>query len=165
MIGTTLGLIALGTAVAGTTISAIGQVKAGNAAGRAGDFNARMLEEQAAQVEGPLLTEDVSRFRQEVRQLIGTQRVGFAGQNVDVGTGSAREVQQDALALARSDETRLRANAAREAHGLRQEAEGARMGADAARSAGRWGAASTALGGAGSILMTTYGWQRERGRR
>ena len=163
MLGTTLGLIALGTAIAGTAVSAVGQFKAGNAAKRAGDFNANILEQQAgdAVVRG---REEESRFRTQVRSLIGSQRAGFAGQGVDVNSGSAREVQQDAARLGELDALQIRANAQREAWGFNMDAENARMGGQAAQSAGRWGAAATVTTGAGSILMDRYGWRRNPSR-
>jgi hypothetical protein len=175
MIGTTLGLIALGTSIAGTTLSAVGSVKSGNAAKRAGESMAQREEYNAAiadlQADDALARgdEEASRFATQVRSLIGTQRAGFAAQNVVVGEGSARDVQQDTAYRGELDRQEILANAKREAWGFRVEAEDRRKGAEVARaggnaaaSAGRWGAAATALGGAGSLALSAYGWQRGR---
>jgi hypothetical protein len=86
---------------------------------------------------------------------------------VEIGSGSALDVQRDAQHLGDLDIAQIRENAQREAWGYRAEAEDRRMGANVARmggnaaaTAGRFGAASTALGGASSILLNTYGWPR-----
>lgn len=151
--------VAIGLAIYGasTAIQATGQIKAGNAAKRIGEFNARVAEAQAedALERGAL---DEQRFRQGVRVLIGSQRVGFAGQNVDVGSGSAVDVQADAAFLGELDALTIRNNAAREAWGFRVQAENARMGGSAAAMASRWGAASTIVGAGGSLFMAKYGF-------
>jgi hypothetical protein len=101
---------------AGMGFSAAGQVRAGNAAGELADYNAAVLDQRAidARARGQ---EDESRFRSRIRQLIGSQRAGYAGQNVDVGTGSAADVQADTAYLGELDALQLRANAVREAWG------------------------------------------------
>jgi hypothetical protein len=149
--------IMIGLAAGGTAISAIGQIKGGNAAKSQGDFNAAVAEQQAqdALARG---TQDEERFRQGVRTLIGSQRASFAGQGVDVGTGSAADVQADAAYLGELDANTIRQNAARTAAGFKVQAENYRMGGSNAQTAGYFGAASTVLGTAGSLLAAKYGW-------
>ena len=165
--------IAIASVIAGTAISARGQIKAGKAAKAAGEsaakreeFNAQVAEQQAADalVRG---ADEESRFRTSVRGLLGTQRTGFAGGNVVVGVGSARDVTRDAARLGDLDALQIRANAKREAYGYRMEAEDRRMAADVARKGGnagataaKWGAATTVLGASSSLLMSKYGWDR-----
>jgi hypothetical protein len=151
--------IFIGLAAGGTALSAIGQIRSGNQAKALGEFNARVAETQAADA----LTrgaEDEQKFRAGVKGLIGSQRAGFSGQNVDVGTGSPVDVQADAAFLGELDALTIRTNAAREAWGFRQQAENARLGGQQAQTASRWGAASTIVGGAGSLLQAKYGWGR-----
>jgi hypothetical protein len=169
-LGTTLALIGLG-------VSVYGQLRAGQAAKAVGEsqaareeFNAEEAERQAADALARGHEEE-SRFRSQVRVLIGSQRVGFAGQNVDVHSGSAAEVQADARRLGDLDALQIRNNAAREARGFEAEATDRRLGADVARrgggaaaSAARWGAATTALSGTSSLLMNRYGWDRTSAR-
>ena len=169
-LGTTLALIGLG-------VSIYGQLKAGSAAKTVGEsqgareeFNAAQAELQAADALSRGREEE-SRFRTQVRGLIGSQRAGFAGQNVDVGSGSAADVQADAARLGALDALQIRNNAAREARGFDAEATDRRMAADiarrgggAAQSAARWGAATTALSGTSSLLMNRYGWARSPSR-
>ena len=166
----TLTLLGLGLAAAGTATSVYGQHKAGKAAKEAGESQAQREEYNAAvadlQAEDALVrgAEEESRFRTSVRGLIGKQRAGFAGQGVEVGSGSAADVQADAAFLGELDARQIRANAQREAWGYRVEAADRRMGADVARRGGqaaqtaaRWGAAGTVLGGS-SLLLDRYRW-------
>lgn len=157
----TLTAIALGLGIGGTAVSSIGQIKSGNAAKRIGEFNAKVAERQA---EEALMigAEDEQRFRQGVRTLIGSQRAGFAGQNVDVGVGSAVDVQADAAFLGELDALTIRRNAAIEAQDKRDEAENYRMGGAQQQTASRFAAAGTILGFGGSLLAQRYGWGSSR---
>jgi len=175
--------------IASMATSTYGQVRAGRAAKRAGqaqqqvaeseaqlsDYNAQVAELQAqdAVTRG---AEKESRFRTQVRGLIGSQRAGFAGAGVDVGYGSAADVQADAAFLGELDALTIKNNAAREAWGYQVQAEDLRRraviqrqggqmaaaaGAEAAKGA-YIGAAGTVLGGTTSLLATKYGFD-ERG--
>src|SRR5688572_19118326 len=115
--------IALGLAVGGSILNARSQVKAGKAAEQAAqrqgeaeeraglavqrsaesqaqlaEYNAAVAELQAADAEkrGAL---DANKFRSRTRVLIGEQRAGIAAGNIDVGYGSAVDVQADAAFL------------------------------------------------------------------
>lgn len=144
------------------------------------DFNAQVAELQAQDALGRGQDEE-SRFRTSVRGLLGSQRAGFGGQGVDVGFGSAADVQADAAYLGELDALQIRTNAQREAWGLEVQAEDLRAGAATARkgaaaarlggesaaaagragqSAGRWQAGATLLGGTSSLLLARYGWDR-----
>lgn len=135
------------------------QKQAGDAAKEIGDFNAAVAEAQAVDA-SRRGEEDVSAFRRQVRSLIGTQRAGYAGQNVEVSSGSAADVQADARRLAASDIERLRRNAEREAQGFKDEAQNARMGGEYARRAARNQANATLIGAGADIglAVSRYGW-------
>ena len=149
---------------AGTAVQVYGQIKGGNAAKQAGeeagkleDYNA-FVEEQAAKDAETRGALDEQQFRQQIRGTIGKQRAGFASQGVDVGAGSALDVQADAAYLGELDALTIRNNAAREAHGYRVEAERAkrrgkyaRLTGQQAQAASRINAVSTVLSSAGSI--------------
>lgn len=148
------------------------------------EYNAAVAELQARDAEqrGAL---EANRYRAMVRQVIGAQRAGFAAGNIDVGYGSAVDVQTDTAFLGELDALTIRTNAAREAWGYRVEAadlrqraviarqEGAAMieqgrlaraaglaQGRAARTQGNLGAAATLLNTAGSLLMARYGFGR-----
>lgn len=176
--------LALALTAAGTATSVVGQVKAGRAAKRAGelgreasedaadlsDYNAAVADLQSADAIARGQDEEL-RFRTKVAGVIGSQRAGFAAGNIDVGFGTAVDVQEDAARLGELDALTIRTNAAREAWGYKiqgedsrrrgqiQRKEGAMIeaGGRANQTAARWGATSTLLGTAGSLLEQKYG--------
>ncbi len=77
-----------------------------------------------------------SRLRSGTRQLIGAQRSGYAGQGVDVNSGSAADVQADSSRLGEMDALTIRTNAMREAHGYGVQASNDRTQAAMTRLAG-----------------------------
>jgi hypothetical protein len=168
-------------------MSAIGQWKAGSAEKKAGEaakraalsqaqlteYNAAVMQVQAkdARVRGEL---EVHRYRTKVRGIVGEQRAGFAAAGVDVGFGSAVDVQADAAYLGELDALTARTNAAREAWGFEVEAtdlrkqaaitrkEGANLAAAGAQrqSAARWQSIGTVASGSYSLLEAKYGFGR-----
>ncbi|HMG19540.1 MAG TPA: hypothetical protein VK573_12505 [Gemmatimonadales bacterium] len=181
--------LAIGLALAGTATSIYGQVKAGKAAKKQGeaeqrsaesqaelsDYNAAVADVQARDTElrGEL---DAQRFRSRTRVLVGEQRTGFAAGNVDVGFGSAVDVQADATFLGELDALQVVSNSQREAWGIRVEAEDYRKRAEiqrkegvnaaaagkARQTAAYWGAAGTAVSAGGSLLEQKYGWGKAK---
>lgn len=179
--------ISLAMAAAGTATQAIGQVKSGNAAKRAGiaqreakeseaqlaEYNAGVADIQATDAlqRGQ---EDEQRVRAGVRGMIGKQRAGFAAANIDVGFGSAVDVQEDAAFLGEQDALTTRNNAAREAWGFNVQAEDLRKRAAITRQEGsmleaagreqqkasRYAAAGTIIGGGASLAEAKYGFDR-----
>jgi len=80
------------------------------------DFNAKVATAQAtdAIARG---AEEEGRYRLQIKSTIGAQRVGFAGGNVDVGFGSAVDVQADTAHTGELDALKIRSNAVRTAWG------------------------------------------------
>jgi hypothetical protein len=147
--GYIVGWIPLVLAGVGMAISAFSKWRAGKAAKEQGeaqkraaesqaqllDFNANVAELQAKDaVERG--AEEESRFRSSVRGMIGAQRAGIAAGNVDVGFGSAVDVQADASHLGELDALTIRTNAAREAWGFKVEAMDTRKRAEITRKEG-----------------------------
>lgn len=170
---------------AGLAISYFGGRSAANQQERAGEAQRRAAEKQAdimdfnAQVADVQArdaiergAQDESRFRQGVRLMIGEQRANIAAGNIDVGYGSAVDVQADAAYLGELDAHTIRQNAQREAWGFRVQATDLRKRARVARqegvvlaeagraaaSATRIGALSNVLTGTGSLLAARYGF-------
>lgn len=85
------------------------------------DFNARMMNLQAVDAErrGEITARQVE---SKGRQTIGAQRAALAAQGVDVGTGSAADVQAETAFITSTDASTVRANSWREAWGLRTQA-------------------------------------------
>ncbi len=173
---------------AGVAMNAVGQIKAGHAQKAAGeaqqaaansqadlaDYNASVADAQAQDAEsrGEIAA---SNFRRSVKGMIGAQRAGIAAGNIDVGFGSAVDVQADAARLGEMDVATIRTNAAREAWGYQVQATDLRASADiarktgvyqaqageAAQSASYFGAAGTILTGASSLLSAKYGFGKK----
>lgn len=176
-------------AIAGIGLSAYGQIRQAQQAKKVGEAQKEAAESQAELAEynaavGELQAKSAleagaaeeSRFREGVRLMIGSQRAGQAASNVDVGFGSAVDVQEDAAYLGELDALTIRTNAARQAWGYKVEAEDYRKRAEiarkegvmfekagsAARTAGLIGAAGTVLGGTTSLLQSRYGVNNPR---
>lgn len=152
----------------------IAQREAAESEAQLSDFNAHVADAQAQDaVERG--AEEESRYRTGVRDLIGSQRTGFAASGVDVGYGSAVDVQADTAFLGELDALTIRNNAAREAWGFKVQATDLRKRAEITRKAGanaeaagreaqkaaRIGAATTLVAGAGSLLAQKYGMGKD----
>lgn len=177
--------LAIGLGLAGLATQAVAQHKAGEAQKDAGaaqaevsnsqadvaDFNAHVADLQATDaVERGAEAE--SRFRTQVRGAIGSQRNAIAGNNVDVGFGSAVDVQGDAAYLGELDALTIRTNAAREAWGYQVQAADLRKQGDIDRKAGanqiaageqaatasNFQVGATLLTGGASLLQAKYGF-------
>lgn len=90
------------------------------------DFNARMLDMQAedALKRGDKVANSVRTRGEQVR---GTQRASFAGQGVDVGFGSALDLQDETVHLSNLDVLEAKNNAWRESFGYHVQAENTRL--------------------------------------
>ena len=184
-----LATAALLFTIGSTVVQTVGGIKQGNAQKKAGekqqeaansaaelsDFNAAVADIQATDaIERG--AEEESRFRSLVRGSVGAQRASFAAQNIDVGYGSALDVQQDAATLGELDALTIRSNAQREAWGFKvaaydyrkrgeiQREEGVML-AESGRSmqtASRIGVVSNIVGQTGSLLQQRYGFGSNR---
>lgn len=162
--GATAALLALTAANTGTQVlaqrrAATGAEAQGNYEGAVADQNAGLADAQAtdALARG---AQAESRHRGGVRQLVGSQRAALAASGVDIGTGSAADVQADAASLGEFDALTIRNNARREAYGFQVDAANARARGAMARTAGRTTAASLRNQGWGTLLtgaLETYG--------
>lgn len=182
--------LAIGLGIAGLVSSAVGQHEAGQAQKAAGaaqaevsesqaevqDFNAHVATEQAQDAieKG---AEDESRFRTQVRGAIGAQRTGFAGGNIDVGFGSAVDVQADAAYLGELDALTIRTNAARTAWGYqvqasdytkqaaidRKAAANQIAAGDQAATESNFAVGTTLLTGGAGLLQAKYGFSKTAG--
>src|SRR3990167_3512362 len=168
----------------GTGLQVYGQVKQGQAARAAAEAEARAAESAAQLLEtranrlGPSAgqamegtqagealrvgAEQESDFRLQVRQLFGSQRVGFAGQNVALTAGSAREVTDETMRMGELDALRIRTHAKRtsevylaDAADMREQGRIAREGGAYAIAAGEASASAANLGATASIILVS----------
>lgn len=69
-------------------------------------------------------------INRRARGLRGAQRVAFAAQGVDVGSGTAADLQEQTTILGNADAEQTRKNAFREAWGIRTQAANTRLAGD-----------------------------------
>ena len=117
---------------------------------KSADAKARGQKEEAA-------------LRVKVAALKGRQRSALAASGVEVGSGSALDILGDTAALGELDALTIRSNAERESYeqdvvasNLQANAGMKRMGAQNSRIAGKIGAQTSLLTGAGSVASK---WQ------
>lgn len=157
----------LGTAVsAGSSI--IGSRAQANAQRAQGEFekaqydmNARLAQFQAEDALGRG-EQEVGKARQATAQTIGAQRAATAAQGIDVGSGSALDIQADTAGMGALDVMTIRNNARREAFGYKVQAadykmrgrlakRGAQVAANATLLTGGLNAAGAGMSGIASI--------------
>lgn len=92
--------------------------------------------------------------RKKTSQTIGSQRTGFAGNGIDVNSGTAAIVQDDTAMLGELDALTLANNAAREAYGYQVGAQNDLMNAGYAQSTAKSNALGSILGGASSAASS-----------
>jgi hypothetical protein len=139
----------------------ISSILGGNAAKKAADYNA-LVSDQLAQDAIDKGRADEQMYRQGVKSLMGAQRADFAGQNVEVDTGTPVDVAADTAYLGEQDAQQIRLNAQREAWGYKAQGQGYRQQGAAAQRSGYFDAASAVLGGSASLLQAKYGWGTRR---
>jgi hypothetical protein len=108
------------------------------------DVNASLADQQAADA---LARGKEAQTRQVLgtKQMLGSQRSGFAGQGVRVDTGSAADVAADTEQLSEMDRLMIEHNAMREAAGYTADATNSRVAAEQTRTASRSAARGTLL--------------------
>lgn len=161
-----MGATAAILTIANTGFTYLNQRKQASAAEAQGAYegaalrqNASLADAQAADAISRGQVEE-SRYRLGTRQQIGSTRAGLAAQGVDLGSGSALDVQASEASIGELDALTIRNNAAREAWGFnvdalnfRQQAKLAEFGGKQAAAGYRAQSVSTLLTGAAN----TYG--------
>jgi hypothetical protein len=156
----TIAVLAAGS----TALNVYGSYQAGQSAKRQAGYEAAIMETQAGYSEQQakdaiaIGDEQESRHRAAVRQLIGSQRATMGAQGIDLGSGSALDLQLEAAGMGELDATTIRNNARRQAWGFSVEASDLRNRAKMTRAGGRAAAraynnqaVTTALSGAADI--------------
>lgn len=147
---TTMLLVATGMAAAGAGVSAYGQYQQGQAAEKIARNN-QIMGEYAAQDALARGEEDAMAVRRKGEQLKGAQRSRMAASGIDLGVGTAAEIQDQTDFFAQQDVATARTNAKRDAWAFRaQGANAAAQGRFAAQQ-GQLQAFSTLLSGAGQV--------------
>lgn len=153
----------------GAALSLAGGVYSALATDAAGVYNQAMAEYDAKQLDDMAVDaiargeEDARRVGQEGRRVQGEQRTAFAGQGIDVGVGTAADLQRETLDLNARDMRMVRLNAIEEARGIRTQAATTRANGRMGRRQATNQAAGTLLtGGAQAISMAAQGVESYR---
>lgn len=85
------------------------------------DKNAKFAEEQAQYAIKRGETESLN-YGKKVNMTVGTQKATYAASGIDVGSGSAKAIQQETFTVGREDINTIKNNAFLEAMGYKQQA-------------------------------------------
>ena len=140
--------VLIGLSVAGSAISAIGQLKQGDAAKQAGDMNAANARQNAVDAtEQARLQEENQRV--EAKKILGSARANYGASGVTM-EGSPLDVLESSARNAELDALTIRYGGKIKAAAYNRSAAGYQMEGEAAQSSSRLGAAGTFLSGATS---------------
>lgn len=153
---TTAQMITLGLSAAGTAVSAIGAYNQASTAKAVAENNAKTAEIQAqdAQRRGE---QDAQEVQRRAAAFKASQRVGLAAKGLDLGYGTAADLQDQTDFFSQNDAATVRTNAAKEAWSLR--AQRANFQAEAAASRPWLAGGSTLLAGAGNVASKWYSYR------
>jgi len=152
------GYAMAGVSLIGTAVSTGATLQAGNAAKATAEFNARMMELEAKDTidRGEQVVAEAER---DGRMMVGEQRAALAAQGIELGDGTAADLQASTVRTTLDTIARVRADAAMQAWGLRTNARSVRRSGAYAQRGARLNAIGGALSGtaqAGSMAYTAY---------
>jgi hypothetical protein len=121
--------VSIGTSVAGAGASIYGNIQAQKAAAKNSKYSAGVAKRNALRAE--LAAKDAesrgkrdeARANRAAQRLKGRQRAVLAANGVDVGEGSALDIQEDTTRIGKADALTIRENARREAADYRAQGE------------------------------------------
>ena len=145
--------VLIGTQVVSSVAGAYTQIKQGEYARDVGKYNARVAE-NAAEEARRKGTEEEMTHREKVMQLLSRQRAALGAANVDIGSGSALQIQEETLAQGEADALRIRSNTESQVKSLRTQGSFAKKQGKAAYQSGINYATGTILSGAANIMST-----------
>jgi hypothetical protein len=141
------------TTAASAGFMAVSQVRQGRYKRGVADYNARVAENQAQETR-TAGTEAENVQRRKTAELLSRQKAQLGASGVELGSGSALQLQEDTIALGEADALRIRSNFEAKAGALETGADLTRGQGALAESAGTTQAFGTILGGAAKTLDT-----------
>lgn len=136
----------------GGLVSTVGQIRQGNAAANAANYNASMAEQNAAQVEAQAAEEE-RRSRLNAKKELGSARANYGASGVQID-GSALDVLQESAANAELDALTIKHSGAVKAQMFRNEAALSRYEGKEQKRGSRLAAAATLANTASEISRT-----------
>lgn len=155
---TAMQAISLAATVGGAVMTAGSAYQQSQVAQQTAQNNAKVAEFQAqdAQRKGE---EDAQAVQRRAAAIKSSQRVGLAAHGLDLGYGTAADLQDEVDFFAQSDAATARTNAAKDAWGKRS--IGANYQAEANAQNPLMAGAGTMLGGAGQVADKWYQYTRK----
>lgn len=153
---TTAKMVSLGLSAAGTGLAAVSAYNQASVAKEVASNNARTAEAQAqdAQRRGE---QDAQEIQRRAAAFKSSQRVNLASKGLDLGYGTAADLQDQTDFFSQTDANTARMNARKEAWNSRAQRNSFQMEAAASRP---WLAGgSTLLAGAGQVADRWYGYR------
>ena len=142
------------TALAGTAMSAVGQIQQGKEQQKWSEYNAAVAERDAKAAKAAA-GHEASQKRKETERLLGRQRALYGKSGVTM-EGSPLELMSETAAEGELDALMIERTGAVGAQRYGEEATLSRMKGASASRAGYWGAGTTLLTGAGQAA-SSYG--------
>ena len=143
-------------AIAGSAMTAYGQIQQGRAAEKAAEYNAEVANIQAKDAinRGNIEAEKQSL---KAQQVAGAQRAAMGASGAQVDSGSFADILLDTATTGEKDAQTIRTNAMRQAWGLESQAEIDLYQGKQAKVASQYAAAGTLITGASSAA-SRMGW-------
>lgn len=142
--------LAIGSAVAGTAISAIGAIRQGQAASNAANYNAGMARMNADIAESQSVAASAALKRDTARKQ-GAAIAAYGASGVQASEGSAMEVLADSARSAALDDLTLKYNYKLKGLGFLAQAELDRANASSSRTSSYFNAAGSMLNGGSRV--------------
>ena len=155
----TLAMISTAASIGGTAIGVVSAINQGNATNKIAQNNAIMAGYAAADAQRKG-EEDVQAVQRKAAALKGSQRVSLASKGLDLGYGTAGDLQDQTDFFAESDAATVRTNAKQDAWRFRSQAQDYRSQGAAAKSNGMLSAAGSLLTGGSAVADK---WMRYKG--
>lgn len=155
-LATGLQTFTLGASLLGTGISAMSAMNQASANQQIAQNNAKVAEYQAQDIERRG-QEDAQAVQRKAAALKSAQRVNLASKGLDLGYGTAADLQDQTDFFAQSDVATTRTNADKDAWGKR--AMGANYRAEASAQNPLMAGAGTLLSGAGQVADKWYSYK------
>lgn len=142
---------------AAAVVSAVGQIQSGNAQKKLANYNAGLLEQQA---DSTLAWSkyNADRQREKANRMNATAEAMFAGNGVEVTSGSPLVVLADNAAQAELENLAIMRQGEGEAQNLRAQAAGARFQGQIAMRSSRIQAGASLLSAAGNAYGAYTNW-------
>ena len=152
-------MISMAASVAGTGVSVMSAMNQASANQQVAQNNAKVAEYQAQDIQRRG-EEDAQAIQRRAAALKSSQRVNLASKGLDLGYGTAADLQDQTDFFAQSDVATVRTNAAKDAWGKR--AMGANYRAEASAQNPLMAGAGTLLSGAGQVADKWYSYNPSR---